>query len=57
MSVSPSSSHTLVAKSCPTLATLSGSAVHEILQARMLECVAISFAIGAPYHKMKGLSL
>ena len=41
----------LVAKSCPTLATpwrsLPGSSVHGILQARMLEWVAVSFSRGS----------
>ena len=42
-------SHGLVAKSCPTLATLwtrnlPGSSVHRILQARTLDWVAISFS-------------
>ena len=33
----------VAAKSCPTLATLPGSSVLGILQARILEWVAISF--------------
>ena len=41
-----------VAQSCPTLCdpmdcSLSGSSVHEIFQARVLECVAISFSRGS----------
>ena len=46
----------LVAKSCPTLPTpmdcnLPGSSVHGILQARMLEWVAISFSRGSSLPK------
>ena len=42
----------LVAQSCPTLCdpmdcNLPGSSVHEILQARILEWVAISFSGGS----------
>ena len=44
--------HCSVAKSCPTLrphglCCLSGSSVHEIFQARILEWVAISFSRGS----------
>ena len=43
----------LVAKSCPTLygpmdCSLPGSSVHGIFQARILECIAISFSRGSP---------
>ena len=38
---------TLVAKLCPTLATPSGSSVHGISQAKILEWVAISFSTGS----------
>ena len=41
-----------VAQSCPTLCdpvdcSLPGSSLYEILQARILECVAISFSTGS----------
>ena len=48
----PSSSESKVAQSCLTLCdpmdcSLPGSSIHEILQARILECIAISLSRGS----------
>ena len=52
----------LVAQSCPTLCDLvdcspSGSCVHEIFQARILEWVAISFSRGSSWPRDQTLGL
>ena len=50
-------SNSEVAQSCPTLCdpmdcSLSGSSVHGIFQARVLEWVAIAFSVLTPYTKI-----
>ena len=40
-------SESVVTQSCPTLCNLLGSSLHGILQARILERVAMSFSRGA----------
>ena len=47
--------YVLVVQSCPTLCdcSLSGSAVHGILQARILEWVAIAFSSDQPDPQLK----
>ena len=47
-----------VAQSCPTLSnpkdcSLSGSSIHEIFQARVLEWVAIAFSVHSDAYKKK----